>query len=41
MASVAHRTPDEIYTLDPAGRITWMNERARKESAPDAGWALL
>ena len=30
MASVAHRTPDEIYTLDPAGRITWMNERAEK-----------
>lgn len=31
MASVADRTPDEIYTLDPEGRITWMNERAEKD----------
>lgn len=31
MASVADRSPDEIYTLDFAGRITWMNERAEKD----------
>jgi PAS domain S-box-containing protein len=31
MASVADRTPDEIYTLDPEGRIMWMNERAEKD----------
>jgi len=31
LASVADRTPDEIYTLDPEGRITWMNERAEKD----------
>ena len=31
MASVADRSPDEIYTLDAAGRITWMNERAEKD----------
>ena len=28
IASLAERTPDEIYTLDREGRITWMNERA-------------
>ncbi|MBC8030914.1 MAG: PAS domain S-box protein [Pyrinomonadaceae bacterium] len=28
LASIADRTPDEIYALDVAGRITWMNERA-------------
>ena len=28
IASVADRTPDEIYALDTAGCITWMNERA-------------
>ena len=28
IASIADRTPDEIYALDPEGRITWMNERA-------------
>lgn len=28
LASIADRTPDEIYALDTAGRITWMNERA-------------
>ncbi|MDQ2973853.1 MAG: PAS domain-containing protein [Acidobacteriota bacterium] len=28
IASIAERTPDEIYALDPAGQITWMNERA-------------
>jgi len=28
IASIADRTPDEIYALDAAGRITWMNERA-------------
>lgn len=30
LASVADRTPDEIYTLDKDGRITWMNERAEQ-----------
>jgi PAS domain S-box-containing protein len=29
LASIADRTPDEIYALDAAGRITWMNERAQ------------
>ena len=29
VASIADRTPDEIYALDTSGRITWMNERAR------------
>ncbi len=28
IASIAERTPDEIYALDRNGRITWMNERA-------------
>ena len=28
IASIADRTPDEIYALDLAGCITWMNERA-------------
>ena len=28
MASLADLIPDEIYTLDLEGRITWMNERA-------------
>jgi PAS domain S-box-containing protein len=28
ISSLADRTPDEIYTLDCEGRITWMNERA-------------
>jgi PAS domain S-box-containing protein len=28
IASIADRTPDEIYALDSGGRITWMNERA-------------
>lgn len=28
IASIADRTPDEIYALDASGRITWMNERA-------------
>ena len=28
IASIADRTPDEIYALDSDGRITWMNERA-------------
>ena len=28
MASLADLVPDEIYTLDTAARITWMNERA-------------
>jgi PAS domain S-box-containing protein len=29
LASIADRTPDEIYALDAEGRITWMNERAQ------------
>lgn len=28
IASIADRTPDEIFALDRQGRITWMNERA-------------
>src|SRR5712691_7242125 len=28
IASIADRTPDEIYALDSEARITWMNERA-------------
>jgi PAS domain S-box-containing protein len=28
LASIADRTPDEIYALDRFGQITWMNERA-------------
>ncbi len=28
IASIADRTPDEIYALDSQTRITWMNERA-------------
>lgn len=31
MASVADRSPDEIYSLDTVGRVTWMNERAEKD----------
>ncbi len=27
MASIADRSPEEIYALDSNGRITWMNER--------------
>jgi PAS domain S-box-containing protein len=29
LSSIADRTPDEIYALDPGGHITWMNERAQ------------
>lgn len=29
IASIADRTPDEIYALDAQDRITWMNERAQ------------
>ena len=28
LASIADRTPDEIFALDTEGRITWLNERA-------------
>ena len=28
LASIADRTPDEIYAVDRQSRITWMNERA-------------
>jgi PAS domain S-box-containing protein len=36
LASIAERTPDEIYALDAQARITWMNERAEayKRSLP-------
>ena len=39
IASIADRTPDEIYALDGEGRITWMNERAEayKLSMPLGG----
>ena len=39
LASIADRTPDEIYALDAHGRITWMNERAEayKLSMPAGG----
>ena len=33
MASVADRSPDEIYALDTNGRITWMNERGEADSS--------
>jgi PAS domain S-box-containing protein len=29
LASLADLAPDEIYTLDTEGRVTWMNERAQ------------
>jgi PAS domain S-box-containing protein len=31
IASIADRTPDQIYALDTEGRITWMNERAEAD----------
>ena len=33
MASIADRSPDEIYALDNNGRITWMNERGEADSS--------
>jgi len=33
MASIADRSPDEIYALDMRGRITWMNERSQVENS--------
>jgi PAS domain S-box-containing protein len=33
MASVADRSPDEIYALDTNGRITWMNERGEADNS--------
>ncbi|HEV7473911.1 MAG TPA: ATP-binding protein [Pyrinomonadaceae bacterium] len=42
IASIADRTPDEIYALDGNCRITWMNERAeayKLSPAPGAGFA--
>ena len=33
MASVADRSPDEIYALDTSGRITWMNERGEADNS--------
>jgi PAS domain S-box-containing protein len=41
IASIADRTPDEIYALDAEGRITWRNERAdvyRLTMAPSASF---
>lgn len=32
MASIADRSPDEIYALDKEGRITWMNERGEADN---------
>src|SRR5689334_4451204 len=32
LASLADLAPDEIYTLDTNGRITWMNQRAETDS---------
>jgi PAS domain S-box-containing protein len=39
LASIADRTPDEIFALDRQGQITWMNERAEayKLSMPLGG----
>jgi PAS domain S-box-containing protein len=39
LASIADRTPDEIYALDADGRITWMNERAQAYKLVVAGGA--
>ena len=33
MASIADRSPDEIYALDMSGHITWMNERGQADSS--------
>lgn len=33
MASIADRSPDEIYALDTNGRITWMNERGEADDS--------
>jgi PAS domain S-box-containing protein len=43
IASIADRTPDEIYALDGAGCITWMNERAEalKPATTIAGGSFL
>lgn len=32
LASLADLAPDEIYTLNPAARFTWMNQRAEVDS---------
>ncbi len=32
LASLADLAPDEIYTLNPAARFTWMNQRAELDS---------
>jgi PAS domain S-box-containing protein len=37
LASIADRTPDEIYALDAESRITWMNERAQAYKPVVAG----
>ena len=37
LASIADRTPDEIYALDRNGCITWMNERAQAYKLVVAG----
>ncbi|HKR60755.1 MAG TPA: PAS domain-containing protein [Pyrinomonadaceae bacterium] len=33
MASIADRSPEEIYALDTSGRITWMNERRETDDS--------
>ena len=33
MASIADRSPDEIYALTKDGLITWVNERAENENS--------
>ncbi|MGH9931027.1 MAG: ATP-binding protein [Pyrinomonadaceae bacterium] len=42
LASIADRTPDEIYALDLGGRITWMNDRAQAyRLSPSTGASFL
>src|SRR6267142_1221443 len=41
IASIADRTPDEIYALDVRGRITWMNERADAYKLSMSGGSFL
>lgn len=41
MASIADRSPDEIYAVDKDGRITWMNERGETDNSMQSGRYLL
>lgn len=41
IASIADRTPDEIYALDSQGQITWRNERAETYRVLASGGAFL